>query len=145
MSHCFNRGETKWDALNMKPENSNIQQLKPLICTILLMPLSWQWCSLHPFFCIHSQNTDNTSPFMLDTYFSNGNIIHEDIVILLLCSVTRDIYYTSVRPGRGFTHSCLSLWFFWGSFSLLLLRITDRGCCTLSSPMRQIGIFKYGF
>ena len=58
-------------------------------------------------------------------------------------SFTLDIYCTSVRPGRGIPHMWLSLRFllsfyllkgFFCSFSLLLLRVKDRGCHTLLKP-----------
>ena len=58
-------------------------------------------------------------------------------------SFTLDIYCTSVHPGRGIPHMWLSLRFllsfyllkgFFSSFSLLLLRVKDRGCHTLLKP-----------
>ena len=58
-------------------------------------------------------------------------------------AVTLDIYCTSVHPGRGIPHMCLSLRFllsfyllkgFFSSFSLLLLRVKGRGCHTLLKP-----------
>ena len=75
-------------------------------------------------------------------------------LILLMFSVTRGIYPTSVRPGRKIPHLLPSLRFlssfppvnrvFWGSFSLLLLGVKGRGCHTLLSPMRQFLIWEYG-
>ena len=64
-------------------------------------------------------------------------------LILIMFSITRGIYCTSVRPGRGIPHMWLSLRFllsfyllkgFFSSFSLLLLRVKGRGCHTLLKP-----------
>ena len=67
------------------------------------------------------------------------------IVILFMCSATRGNYCTSIGPGRGISHMWLHGLFLpcysgfsFGSSSLLLLWVTDRGCHICLSPMKQI-------
>ena len=55
------------------------------------------------------------------------------------CAPCHSIYQTPVHPGRVTPHMWLSL-----RFSLLLLKVKDRGCCTLLSPMRRIVFCEYG-
>ena len=66
-----------------------------------------------------------------------------------MCSVSCNIYCTSVRPHtRLWGFYTFSPFFLLCSFFKLLLRVKDRGCQILLSPMRQIvtceyGLFKY--